>query len=113
MMGCSRASRTSPWRIGDRMASQQVTPGALGVGCAKASLGCVMVLLPLLIVGYFVIAAFTHTGQSSRPCHSSSCSSGNGIGGGSGSGSGGGGGGGSDGGSDGGDGGGDGGGGGD
>jgi hypothetical protein len=109
MMGSSRTARTSPRRIGDRMSSRQVTPGALGVGCAKASLGCVMVLLPLLIVGYFVIAAFTHTGQSSRPCHSSSCSSGNGSGGGSS----GGGGGGSDGGSDGGDGGGDGGGGGD
>jgi hypothetical protein len=104
MMGVFPGLTDQPRGNGDRMSSQRTGPAAVGVGCVKTCLGCFMIVLPLLIVGFFVISAFTHSGHSSRPCSSSSCSSNN---------NGGSGGGGSDGGDDGGDGGGDGGGGGD
>ena len=47
------------------------------VSCLKGGLGCLMLLLPLALVGYFVFAAITSTGHSNRPCSSSSCSSNN------------------------------------
>ena len=45
------------------------------MGCGKTALGCLVIILPLALVAFFVTAGVAHIGSHpSKTCTSSSCS---------------------------------------